>query len=265
MGREKDRLTADRRSRPKRNAAAIATAVVCTCTCQARIQLVGVSLPHSQWQAPHHGAWLVSKVSPRSPHQARRRAQTPRQQHRPDHRARLDAPDRGCIVDGDGSRRGLLAVKEKNWKPNGTGRNPQAAEALCSANHRPPADRRHRACRNQAGAVADLDHIRPTANRIRKHLEGAINWAIAEGKRKDECNPAEVKRLEFSLSFDNQRSNTTPHCRTSKAPSFLTLTARRAGKRQGEGARVRNADGRAHRRHLRRRQGSLRADAVVAR
>ena len=47
--------------------------------------------------------------------------------------------------------------------------------------------------------------IRPTAKRIRQHLEGAVNWAIAEGHRQDESNPFEVKRLKFSLSFADQK------------------------------------------------------------
>ena len=106
--------------------------------------------------------------------------------------------------------------------------------------------------------------IRPTANRIRKHLEDTINWAIAEGVRKDESNPAEVKRLEFSLSFKKRDVKHYPSLPYDQAPDFLTELAQ-ARRRQGQGARVRDADGRANCRHLRRWQGSLGADAMVAR
>ena len=64
--------------------------------------------------------------------------------------------------------------------------------------------------------------MRPTANRIRKHLEDTINWAIAEGVRKDESNPAEVKRLEFSLSFKKRDVKHYPSLPYDQAPDFLT-------------------------------------------
>ena len=70
---------------------------------------------------------------------------------------------------------------------------------------------------------------RPTANRIRKHLEGAINWAIAEGHRTDESNPAEVKRLQFSLSFAERKVTHYPSLPYSEAPSFLAELRKQDG------------------------------------
>ena len=70
---------------------------------------------------------------------------------------------------------------------------------------------------------------RPTANRIRKHLEGAINWAIAEGHRTDESNPAEVKRLQFSLSFAERKVTHYPSLPYSEAPSFLAELRKQEG------------------------------------
>ena len=70
---------------------------------------------------------------------------------------------------------------------------------------------------------------RPTANRIRKHLEGAINWAIAEGHRTDESNPAEVKRLQFSLSFAERRVTHYPSLPYGEAPSFLAELRKQDG------------------------------------
>ena len=70
---------------------------------------------------------------------------------------------------------------------------------------------------------------RPTANRIRKHLEGAINWAIAEGLRTDESNPAEVKRLQFSLSFAERKVTHYPSLPYSEAPSFLAELRKQEG------------------------------------
>ena len=70
---------------------------------------------------------------------------------------------------------------------------------------------------------------RPTANRIRKHLEGAVNWAIAEGHRTDESNPAEVKRLQFSLSFAERKVTHYPSLPYSEAPSFLAELRKQDG------------------------------------
>jgi integrase len=70
---------------------------------------------------------------------------------------------------------------------------------------------------------------RPTANRIRKHLEGAINWAIAEGHRTDESNAAEVKRLQFSLSFAERKVTHYPSLPYSEAPSFLVELRKQDG------------------------------------
>jgi integrase len=65
--------------------------------------------------------------------------------------------------------------------------------------------------------------IRPTAKRIRQHLEGAVNWAIAEGVRKAEFNPFEVKRLEFSLSFADQKVTHRASLAHEQAPEFIAL------------------------------------------
>jgi integrase len=104
-----------------------------------------------------------------------------------------------------------------------------AAGNIRQTGHWSPADCRHRACRDQAGAGPDLTNKRPTANRIRKHLEGAINWAIAEGHRTDESNPAEVKRLQFSLSFAERRVTHYPSLPYSEAPSFLAELRKQDG------------------------------------
>ena len=74
---------------------------------------------------------------------------------------------------------------------------------------------------------------RPTANRIRKHLEGAINWAIAEGHRTDESNPAEVKRLQFSLSFAERKVTHYPYCRTARPRASSRNCASRTASRPG--------------------------------
>jgi integrase len=70
---------------------------------------------------------------------------------------------------------------------------------------------------------------RPTANRVRKHLEGAVNWAIAEGHRTDESNPAEVKRLQFSLSFAERKVTHYPSLPYSEAASFLAELRKQDG------------------------------------
>ena len=74
---------------------------------------------------------------------------------------------------------------------------------------------------------------RPTANRIRKHLEDTINWAIAEGHRTDESNPAEVKRLQFSLSFAERKVRHYPSLPYSEAPTSSRNCASRKASRPG--------------------------------
>lgn len=65
--------------------------------------------------------------------------------------------------------------------------------------------------------------IRPTAKRIRQHLEGAVNWAISEGHRQDESNPFEVKRLKFSLSFADQKVTHFASLAHEQAGEFVSL------------------------------------------
>ena len=74
--------------------------------------------------------------------------------------------------------------------------------------------------------------MRPTANRIRKHLEDTINWAIAEGVRKR----TKATRLKSSgwnslLSFKNATSNTIPHCRTTRLQTSSQTCAARTASR----------------------------------
>ena len=61
----------------------------------------------------------------------------------------------------------------------------------------------------------------PTANRVRSYLEDVINWAIAEGHRADESNPAEIKRLQFSLPVGIHKVRHFPSLPYSEAPHFL--------------------------------------------
>ena len=106
--------------------------------------------------------------------------------------------------------------------------------------------------------------IRPTAKRIRQHLEGAVNWAIAEGHRQDESNPFEVKRLKFSLSFVDQKVTHYASLASRAGGRVPGPAARRAGKRQDAGIGVRGAECGPRRRRGWRWQGALRADEVVA-
>jgi integrase len=62
---------------------------------------------------------------------------------------------------------------------------------------------------------------RPTANRIRMHLEGAINWAIQKGVRENESNPAEIGRLDHTLSFAKREVVHYPALSYRELPGFL--------------------------------------------
>lgn len=61
----------------------------------------------------------------------------------------------------------------------------------------------------------------PTAQRIRSWLERIIDWAINEGHRKDESNPAEVKRLKHAFKFDTHVRRHHPALPYTDAPKFL--------------------------------------------
>jgi integrase len=60
-----------------------------------------------------------------------------------------------------------------------------------------------------------------TALRVRRHLENAINWAVAEGIRTDENNPAEVKRLRHSLPFGLREAKHFASLDYDQAPAFF--------------------------------------------
>jgi integrase len=64
--------------------------------------------------------------------------------------------------------------------------------------------------------------IRPTAKRIRQHLEGIVDGAIAGGHRKNEINPFEIKRLKGSLSFAKQKTRHFASLPFEQAPAFMT-------------------------------------------
>ncbi len=71
---------------------------------------------------------------------------------------------------------------------------------------------------------------RPTANRIRKHLEGAINWAIAEGHPHGRKQPGRGQAAAIlAVVRRTQGHSTIPHCRTSEAPSFLAELRKQEG------------------------------------
>ncbi len=73
--------------------------------------------------------------------------------------------------------------------------------------------------------------IRPTAKRIRQHLEGVVDGAIAGGHRKNEINPFETKRLKHTLSFAKRKPRTSPRCPSTQAPAFIA-ELRAQGQRQ---------------------------------
>jgi integrase len=68
-----------------------------------------------------------------------------------------------------------------------------------------------------------------TALRVRRHLEDVINWAIAEGIRADESNPAEVKRLRYSLPFGISKAKHFPSLPFEEAPAFFAELRATAG------------------------------------
>jgi integrase len=68
-----------------------------------------------------------------------------------------------------------------------------------------------------------------TAGRVRSHLEGIIDWAIAEGHRADESNPAEIKRLKFSLPVGIHKVRHFPSLPYSEAPRFLAELRQQEG------------------------------------
>ena len=87
-----------------------------------------------------------------------------------------------------------------------------------------------------------------------------MNWSVAEGHREDESNPAEIKRLQFSLPVGIHKLKHFPSLPYTEVPSFLAES--QAGSPSMPGPRIRHAHRRVRRRRLRRRQGSLGADAV---
>ena len=69
----------------------------------------------------------------------------------------------------------------------------------------------------------------PTAGRTRQYLEDTIDWAIAEGHRADETNPAEIKRLRFSLPVGIHKARHFPSLPYDQAPRFLAELREREG------------------------------------
>ena len=68
-----------------------------------------------------------------------------------------------------------------------------------------------------------------TAGRVRSYLEGIIDWAIAEGHREDESNPAEIKRLQFSLPVGVHKVRHFPSLPYTEAPNFLSQLRQQEG------------------------------------
>jgi integrase len=68
-----------------------------------------------------------------------------------------------------------------------------------------------------------------TALRVRRYLEDVFNWAIAEGIRADESNPAEVKRLRYSLPFGISKAKHFASLDYEQAPNFFAELRSTAG------------------------------------
>ena len=62
----------------------------------------------------------------------------------------------------------------------------------------------------------------PTAKRVRQYLEDTLNWAIARKVRRDESNPAEMKKLKWSLPEGVHTLRHYPSLLYGKAPAFLS-------------------------------------------
>jgi integrase len=62
----------------------------------------------------------------------------------------------------------------------------------------------------------------PTASRVRQYLEDTLNWAIARKVRKNESNPAEMKKLKWSLPEGVHTLEHHPSLPYSEAPAFLS-------------------------------------------
>jgi integrase len=123
-----------------------------------------------------------------------------------------------------------IAVMEKEWK---TARYPEQIRARLDSyvkpiiGHLPIAD--IQLAEIEQVLVPIWTNMRPTANRIRQHLEGAINWSIAKKVRTDQSNPAEVKRLQFSVSFADRKVKHYPSLPYSEAPRFLAALRQQHG------------------------------------
>jgi len=68
-----------------------------------------------------------------------------------------------------------------------------------------------------------------TALRVRRYLEDVINWSISEGIRADESNPAEVKRLRYSLPFGISKVEHFASLPFEQVPAFLAELRTSAG------------------------------------
>jgi integrase len=69
----------------------------------------------------------------------------------------------------------------------------------------------------------------PTAERVRADLQDVIDWAIAEGHRADESNPAEARRLKHSLPAGLRKVQHFASLSYSEAPRFLAELRRQDG------------------------------------
>lgn len=69
----------------------------------------------------------------------------------------------------------------------------------------------------------------PTAKRVRQYLEETLNWAIARKVRKEESNPAEMKKLKWSLPEGVHKSRHHASLPYSKAPAFFEALRREEG------------------------------------
>jgi integrase len=63
--------------------------------------------------------------------------------------------------------------------------------------------------------------MRPTASRIRMHLEDIIDWSIDKEVRADKSNPAEKKRLKSSVSFKKRKVKNYASLFYGQAPEFV--------------------------------------------
>ena len=219
----------------KRSAGAIATAAACTCTSPSSATNRG-SIASAFAASSHHGARLLSEGEPQgSPHQARRRAQAPRQQHRSDHRARLDAPGRSRVVDGDAGRRGLRrgdgeGMENQTVRRARSGRGWRHTSIRSLATCRLPTSGLPRSsrCWSRSGPTSDRRQI-AFASILRTPSTGRSPKATARTKatrpRSSDCNSR--------CRSPNTRSRIILHCHTARPRASSRNCASRTASRPG--------------------------------